>query len=102
MQTLRRCIFNVMCLFVVATTVLADTKPTTLALSTSAFIDEGMLPVRYTCDGDNHPPSMAWTGVPMRTKTVAIIMSDLTAPAAPNGVFYHWLLFNISPSATTI
>lgn len=66
-------------------------------MTTSSFLDEGMLPVVYTCDGKDVPPAFEWTGIPAKTQTFAMIMSD---PDAPGGTFYHWIVFNI-PAKTT-
>jgi len=67
------------------------------SLSTSAFQDQGAMPVLYTCDGKNISPQIAFTHPPAKTKSFAIIMSD---PSAPKGTFYHWILYNI-PSKTS-
>src|SRR3990167_2155450 len=67
-----------------------------LTLSTNAFLDQGILPVLYTCDGKDVSPQFECTGLPDKTQTIALIMSDSDAPS---GVFYHWVLYNI-PNTT--
>ena len=76
-----------------------EEKPPKFELSTSAFLDEGVLPVLYTCDGKDLSPQIAWTNPPPKTKSFALIMSD---PLAPKGTFYHWVLFNMSAKTTEI
>lgn len=68
-----------------------------LELKTNAFLDQGALPVLYTCDGKNISPQLEWANVPDKTQAFALILADSDAP---NGPFYHWVLFNI-PKATT-
>jgi len=62
------------------------------ALTTQAFSNAGTLPILYTCDGKDKSPDFAWTNPPAKTKTFALVVTD---PDAPNGIFYHWTLFNI-------
>jgi Raf kinase inhibitor-like YbhB/YbcL family protein len=65
------------------------------ALTTNAFLDTGALPVLYTCDGKDVSPQLSWSNPPEKTQSFALIASD---PEAPNGTFYHWVLFNIPSS----
>ncbi|EKD71013.1 MAG: hypothetical protein ACD_46C00298G0003 [uncultured bacterium] len=66
-----------------------------LALSTTGFLDQGTMPVVYTCDGKDMSPQFSWTGAPPKTQSLAFIVSD---PTAPSGTFYHWVLYNIPTS----
>lgn len=66
------------------------------SLKTSAFSNPGTIPELYTCDSDGQSPDLSWKNSPNKTKSFALIMSD---PDAPNGTFYHWILYNI-PSDT--
>ncbi len=60
----------------------------------------------FGCDGSNISPSLKWTGVPAGTKSFAIILFDRDAPTGPppNGRrgFWHWIVFNIPASATSL
>lgn len=47
---------------------------------------------RYTCDGADVSPPVAWRGVPQDTKALVLALVD---PDAPGGAFVHWLLFNL-------
>ena len=51
-----------------------------------------MIPARYTCQGQDVSPPLAWSEVPAGTQSLALIMDD---PDAPVGVFSHWVIFNI-------
>lgn len=63
-----------------------------LTLRSDAFEDDGALPIRYTCDGENLSPPLSWGNVPEGTKTFAIVMDDLDVRGR---IFCHWLVFNI-------
>ena len=65
-----------------------------LLISSKAFQNEGLIPSRYTCDGEDINPPLEVDNIPEGTKTLAIIVED---PDAPKGTFDHWLLWNISP-----
>ena len=72
-----------------------------LTLTSSAFPDGGAIPTKYTCDGEDTSPPLAWTGVPDRAMSLALIVDDPDAPdpAAPKVRFVHWVLYNIPPDA---
>jgi hypothetical protein len=70
-----------------------------LELSSSAFSEEGMIPVKYTCDGDNSSPALAWKNAPEETKSFALICDD---PDAPSGIFVHWVVYNIPANVTSL
>ncbi|MDH3282794.1 MAG: YbhB/YbcL family Raf kinase inhibitor-like protein, partial [Gammaproteobacteria bacterium] len=36
----------------------------TLSITSSAFAHNGEIPKRYTCDGDDTSPPLAWGGAP--------------------------------------
>ena len=63
-----------------------------LKITSSAFIHEGMIPARYTCDGDDIAPELSWRHVPDSVVSFAMICDD---PDAPNGDWVHWVLYNI-------
>lgn len=67
----------------------------TISVSSSAFAEAGMIPVKYTCDGNDVSPPLKWTGVPEATKSLALVSDD---PDAPMGTWVHWVLWNIPPS----
>ncbi len=61
-----------------------DDSPTRhLTLTSAAFRDGESIPVRHTCDGEDLSPPLAWTGVPVETRTFALICDDPTLRAAP-------------------
>jgi Raf kinase inhibitor-like YbhB/YbcL family protein len=66
-----------------------------LRISSPAFPNNGSIPKKYTCDGQNVAPPLAWSGVPQNARSVAVICDD---PDAPSGTFTHWVLYDIPPS----
>lgn len=68
-----------------------------LTVTSTAFVDGGMIPAKYTADGQDMSPPLAWEGAPDGTKSIAIICDD---PDAPMGTWVHWLLWNIPPEVT--
>jgi Raf kinase inhibitor-like YbhB/YbcL family protein len=75
-----------------------------LTLRSSAFEHEGPIPTRYTCEGDNVSPPLAWSDLPEGTRTLALILDDPDAPdpAAPKTTFVHWVLYDIPASASEL
>ncbi len=66
-----------------------------LKVKSTAFEEGGMIPKKYTCDGDDVSPPLTWNSVPGGTKSLALISDD---PDAPMGTWVHWVLFNIPPN----
>ena len=75
----------------------ADTV--TMSLSSDDFLNNMAIPVVYTCDGKDISPELSWTNTPTKAVSLAIIMKDIDAP---NGVFYHWGLYNLSASIKSL
>ena len=70
-----------------------------LSLTSSAFVDGGEIPVKYTCQGDDVSPPVAWQGVPNGTLSLVLILDDPDAPDpdAPVRTWVHWVVFNLPP-----
>ncbi len=75
-----------------------------MIISSSSFTHDRMIPARHTCDGLDISPPLAWSGVPAGAKSLALIVDDPDAPdpAAPQGTWAHWLLYNIPPSESSL
>src|SRR5581483_9034594 len=67
-----------------------------LHLTSSAFENNGAIPQKYTCDGDNINPPFSFSGAPNQTKSLVLVMTD--SDVARINPFVHWTLFNISPT----
>jgi hypothetical protein len=70
-----------------------------MQVSSSAFADNGTIPVVFTGDGANISPPIAWSKPPAGAQSVVLLVED---PDAPMRTFVHWLLFNIPPGVTEI
>jgi Raf kinase inhibitor-like YbhB/YbcL family protein len=64
----------------------------TLKLASTAFDEGGTIPAKYTCDGENVSPPLAWSGVPEAAKSLALVADD---PDAPGGTWTHWVIYQI-------
>lgn len=62
-----------------------------MTLTSSAFKQDGRIPVMYTCDGRDVSPPLSWSGAPSGVKTYALIVDDPDA----SSLFTHWVIFNI-------
>jgi Raf kinase inhibitor-like YbhB/YbcL family protein len=73
----------------------------TLKLTSSAFAPGGEIPSKYTCEGEDLSPPLAWSDVSANAKSLALIVDDPDAPdpAAPKMTWVHWVLYNIPASA---
>lgn len=71
----------------------------TLSISSSAFGNGASIPDRYSAYGDNLSPSLAWSGLPAGTQTVAMLTED---PDAKTQLVIHWLIANIPASQTSL
>ncbi len=71
------------------------------ALTSAAFTQQGAIPKKYTCEGTDVSPPLAWTGLPPGTKSLALVVDDPDAPdpAAPKTTWVHWVLYNLPPTA---
>jgi Raf kinase inhibitor-like YbhB/YbcL family protein len=86
----------------VATLFLVNSGPAmALTLTSSAFEPGGTIPSKYTCEGDNVSPPLAFAGAPAGTKSLALIVDDPDAPdpKAPKRVWVHWLVYNLPPDS---
>ena len=71
------------------------------SITSTAFSQEGEIPMKHTCEGEDLSPALEWADLPEGTKTLALIVDDPDAPdpAAPRMVWVHWVLYDIPASA---
>ena len=71
-----------------------------LTLDSSAFRQNGEIPSKYTCEGDDVSPSLAWSGAPADAKSFGLIVDDPDAPdpKAPKTIWVHWVVYNLPAS----
>src|SRR3990167_2377818 len=69
------------------------------SLTSSAFQADGLIPQKYTCDGLDISPPLAWKDAPPNTQSFALIFDD---PDAPVGTWDHWILYNMPSTLTQL
>jgi Raf kinase inhibitor-like YbhB/YbcL family protein len=52
------------------------------------------IPAKFTCDGENVSPALAWSEVPAAAKSLALVIED---PDAPSGMWVHWIVTDLPP-----
>jgi len=75
----------------------ATTSPGILTLSSTAFTNNGRLPILYTCDGSSFSPPIAWADAPANTVSYAVTMHHVPAPGEKH---VYLVLYNIPNSIT--
>lgn len=73
-------------------------------LSSPAFEHNSSIPPKYTCDGANINPPLVISNVPEQTQSLVLLMDDPDVPQQlrEDGMWDHWVVFNIPPSTTII
>lgn len=69
------------------------------ALSSKSFPNGGDIAKKFTCDGADVSPQLAWTGAPAGSKSFTLIADD---PDAPVGTWTHWVLYDLPPEANNL
>jgi Raf kinase inhibitor-like YbhB/YbcL family protein len=65
----------------------------TIQITSTAFANGAAIPKKFTGDGEDVSPPLAWSGLPAGTKELALICDDPDAPTAEPWV--HWVLYKI-------
>ena len=70
-----------------------------MRLTSPAFHDGGEIPVKYTSEGVDVSPPLAWTDLPPGTRSLALVVDDPDAPDpdAPTTTWVHWVLADVPP-----
>lgn len=68
---------------------------TAFTLTSTAFTDKGTLPDEFTCDGVGHSPPLTWSGMPVDTASLVLLMTT----QAKDGTKWNWVLHGIAPTA---
>jgi len=63
-----------------------------MKISSPEFQNNGFIPKKFTCQGENINPELVFSDVPKNANSLVLIMDD---PDAPMGTWDHWILFSI-------
>lgn len=74
--------------------VLSFTPKSGLTVTSTGFTNNGMIPVKYSCQGEKISPPLHIAGIPGDAKSLAVIVHDPDAPM--KGGFTHWVMWNIA------
>jgi Raf kinase inhibitor-like YbhB/YbcL family protein len=65
---------------------------TVMELKSPEFKNNGFIPKKFTCRGENVNPALNIENIPAGTKSISLIVDD---PDAPNGDWVHWVMFDM-------
>ena len=71
----------------------------TFPFAPSAVVEGEAIDPRYTCDGDDVSPALAWEDIPAEATELVLLVED---PDAPGGTFTHWLAYGLDPGETAL
>lgn len=66
--------------------------PARITVTSAAFEPGGAIPARFTCDGGQFSPPLAWSGQVEGLAAWALAVAD---PDAPGNTFVHWVVLDI-------
>lgn len=70
-----------------------------MTITSTAFQNNDYIPKEYGLDGRNVNPPLTFSEVPIKAKSLVLIVED---PDAPGGTFTHWILYDILPATLQI
>lgn len=92
-------------LAMISLALLGAAGPTTakpFTLTSPAFKNGEAIPVEYSCEGMDMSPELKISGVPKKSKSLALIMDDPDAVPVIGRVADHWVMWNIPANTTSI
>ncbi|MEP6781745.1 MAG: YbhB/YbcL family Raf kinase inhibitor-like protein [Gemmatimonadaceae bacterium] len=74
-----------------------------MTLTSSAFADGGVIPMKHAQQGRDVSPPLAWSGQPDSTRSFVLIMHDADAAIGDgNDDMLHWMVWNIPGSVSSL
>ncbi len=70
-----------------------------MQITSTNFDNLDVIPDKFSRSGDDTNPSLTFSEIPDKTESLALIVED---PDAPNGIFTHWILYNMTPGVLQI
>ena len=87
------------CAFLIACSIGFAEPADNMNISAPAFAPGKSIPDRYAYKGQNISPELRIEKVPVNARSLVLIVDD---PDSPSGLWTHWLVWNLSPTTTTI
>lgn len=75
---------------------LAGAAPAPFRVTSPAFAPGALIPTGFTCDAEDVPPPLRWSGVPAGAVELALLVEDLDTGRRP---FVQWVAWGIDPAA---
>jgi Raf kinase inhibitor-like YbhB/YbcL family protein len=72
----------------------------TIVVTSRAFRNNAVIPLRHSDYGEKVSPDFAWTGVPATAKALVVLMED--PDAREPKPFVHWVLYNLPPALNAL
>lgn len=74
----------------------------TVHVTSPSFAEGDEIPAKFTCEGPDISPALAWSGVPKGAHSLALVVEDPDAPdpQAPRVPWVHWIAYDISADAS--
>jgi Raf kinase inhibitor-like YbhB/YbcL family protein len=69
----------------------------TITVTSDAFGEGDRIPQKFTCDGDEISPPLAWSGG--KGSAWALVVDD---PDAPGSTFVHWVVLDIAEKTRSV
>ncbi len=69
------------------------TNHTGLTVTSVSFKNNGLIPTKFTCEGEDINPALQIGNIPSGAKSLALILQDPDAPM--KGGFTHWVMWNM-------
>jgi len=88
------CVMILLCLGFIGNAFSTPEGGRTMKITSSAFNEGQMIPLKFTCDGQDISPPLEWDNAPGAAKSFALICDD---PDAPMGTWVHWVVYDIPP-----
>ena len=72
--------------------------PSTIQLTSPAFVDGGRIPALYTVEAGDISPPLTWSNIPADAQELVLIVEDYDVPF-PHPLM-HLLVYSLSPTST--
>jgi len=73
-----------------------------MEIESVAFKNGELLPIKYTCDGENINPPLKFKNIPEGTMSLALVLENPHSPLHFDGKWTHWLVWNIPADTSDI